>query len=69
MITAEEILELAEQILEVDGIRDDGSFSGFYGTTKNIILFARCINDRGYNIGYDNGMVDYRELKEMEQLK
>jgi hypothetical protein len=55
----EQILELAEQILEVDGIRDDGSFSGFYGTTENIILFARCINERAYNIGYDNGMVDH----------
>jgi len=63
MITRDEILELAEQILKVDGIRDDGSFSGFYGTTENIILFARTINDRGYNVGYDNGMVDYRELK------
>jgi hypothetical protein len=65
----EQILELAEQILQVDGIRDDGSFYGFYGTTENIILFASCINDRAYNIGYDNGMVDYRELKKLEELK
>ena len=66
-MTTKEILELAEQILQVDGIRDDGSFSGFYGTTENIILFARCINDRGYEVGYDNGMVDYRELKKLEK--
>jgi hypothetical protein len=51
LITRDEILELAEQILQVDGIRDDGSFSGFYGTTEDFIKFARVIYEEGYDDG------------------
>ena len=68
MIIKEEILEVAENFLEIGGIRDDGSPCEFYGTTEQIVLFARLIDSRGYNLGYDNGVVDAKTGQE-ELLK
>jgi len=35
------ILELIEEFFEVDGIRDDVSYSEFYVTTKDIIDYSK----------------------------
>lgn len=61
MTTEEEILELAENFLEIGGIRDDGSPCEFYGTKEQLVSFARLIDSRGYNLGYDNGVFDAKE--------
>jgi predicted Zn-dependent peptidase len=42
-MTDQKILELVEEFFEVGGIRDDGSFSEFYTTAKDIIEFAHQI--------------------------
>jgi hypothetical protein len=50
-MTEEQILEFVRFHFEVGGIRDDGSCSEYYGTTKDFIDFARAI----YEIGNENG--------------
>lgn len=50
-MTDQKILELVEEFFEVGGIRDDGSCSEFYTTTKDIIEFARAIYEEGYDDG------------------
>lgn len=57
MITDEQIIELVRFHFEAGGIRDDGSCSEYYGTTKDFIEFARAM----YEIGNENGWENHQE--------
>jgi hypothetical protein len=50
-MTDDEIIELVRFHFEEGGIRDDGSCSEYYGTTKDFIAFARAIYEEGYDDG------------------
>ena len=47
MMTDPEILTLVKEHFEVGGIRDDGSFSEYYGTPDAFLKFARAIYEKG----------------------
>lgn len=51
-MTEEQILTLVKEHFEVGGIRDDGSFSEYYGTPDAFLKFARAIYEKGYDVGY-----------------
>jgi hypothetical protein len=48
MMTNEQILQLAEEHLEVGGVRDDGSCSEYYGTAQKIADFSRAMYENGW---------------------
>lgn len=56
-MTDEQILELVRFHFEEGGIRDDGSCSEYYGTTRDFVDFARAI----YEIGNENGWESHIE--------
>ena len=43
-----EILTLVKEHFEVGGIRDDGSFSEYYGKPDDFLKFARAMYEKGY---------------------
>jgi hypothetical protein len=57
-MTEEQILEFVRFHFEEGGIRDDGSCSEYYGTTKDFIDFARAIYEVGNENGWE-GRADY----------
>lgn len=54
-MTDEQIISLVKEYFEVGGIRDDGSFSEYYGKPDAFLKFAREIYGQGLRDGYDDG--------------
>lgn len=50
-MTNEQILTLVKEHFEVGGIRDDGSFSEYYGKPDAFLKFARAMYEEGYDEG------------------
>ncbi len=61
-MTDSEILTLVKEQFEVGGIRDDGSFSEYYGKPDALLKFARAMYEEGrldgYSEGYNEGAAD-----------
>ena len=51
-MTDEQIISLVKEYFEVGGIRDDGSFSEYYGKPDAFLKFARAIYDEGWKDAY-----------------
>ena len=50
-MTDEQIISLVKEYFEVGGIRDDGSFSEYYGKPDAFLKFARAMYEEGYDEG------------------
>lgn len=50
-MTNEQILTLVKEYFEVGGIRDDGSFSEYYGKPDAFLKFTRAMYEEGYDEG------------------
>ena len=60
-MTEEQILELVNFHFQEGGVRDDGSCSEYYGTTKDFIDFARAIYELGVECGWEQH-IEYEYL-------
>jgi hypothetical protein len=50
-MTKEQILSLVKEYFKVSGVRDDGSFSEYYGTPDAFLKFALAIYKEGLEDG------------------
>ena len=57
-MTDEQILSLVKEHFEVGGIRDDGSFSEYCGTSGAFLKFAERMYNEGKSQGYEDGRTD-----------
>lgn len=67
-MTNEQILELAENYLEVLISEDNGSGdrpTDFAATSEQLLKFALAIHEDGYNKGYDEGWESSKVSTEM----
>jgi hypothetical protein len=54
----EQILKLVKEHFDVGGIRDDGSFSEYYGNPDAFLKFAKAMYEKGNREGYAEGCID-----------